>query len=116
MRPLLKKNHLNVLGSKNTNEIALHLLKPAQEAWTTACILDSIVESKKVYQTTLGVLYEGDCTKLLPAVIDESIDTIFADPPFNLSKKYGKKVNDDRPDNEYIQWSKQWLDECIRAC
>ena len=115
MCPLLKKNHLNVLDSKNTKDIALHLLKPVQEAWTATGILDSIVESKKVFQTALGVLYEGDCTKLLPAVIDESIDTIFADPPFNLSKKYGKKVNDDRPDNEYVQWSKQWLDECIRA-
>ena len=115
MCPLLKKNHVNVLDSKNTNDIALHILKPVQEAWTATGILDSIVESKKVFQTALGVLYEGDCTNLLPAVIDESIDTIFADPPFNLSKKYGKKVNDDRPDNEYVQWSKQWLDECIRA-
>lgn len=115
MCPLFKKNHLNALASKNTSDIALHLLKPVQEAWTATGILDSIVESKKVFQTALGVLYEGDCTKLLPAVIDESIDTIFADPPFNLSKKYGKKVNDDRPDNEYVQWSKQWLDECIRA-
>jgi site-specific DNA-methyltransferase (adenine-specific) len=115
MCPLLKKNHLNVLDSKITNDIALHLLKPVQEPWTATGILDSIVEIKKVFETALGVLYEGDCTKLLPAVIDESIDTIFADPPFNLSKKYGKKVNDDRPDNEYVQWSKQWLDECIRA-
>jgi site-specific DNA-methyltransferase (adenine-specific) len=115
MRPLLKKDHLNVIVSGNTYDISLHLLKPGQEAWNATGILNSIVESKKVFETALGVLYEGDCTKLLPAVYDESVDTIFADPPFNLAKKYGKKVNDDRPNNEYVQWSKQWLDECIRV-
>jgi site-specific DNA-methyltransferase (adenine-specific) len=60
------------------------------------------------------VLYKGDCLKLLPFVYDETVDIIFADPPFNLAKEYGDKVNDSRPDFEYIEWCKKWIKECIR--
>ena len=30
--------------------------------------------------------------KLLPLVKDEVVDTIFADPPFNIGKEYGKNT------------------------
>jgi site-specific DNA-methyltransferase (adenine-specific) len=43
-----------------------------------------------VYATELGRLYEADCMEILPGIEEGSIDTIFADPPFNLSKDYGK--------------------------
>ena len=36
--------------------------------------------------TTHGLLYQVDCLDLLAAVRSNSIDTIFADPPFNLKK------------------------------
>ena len=42
------------------------------------------------------------------------VDTVFADPPFNLGKKYGANTDDLRPDNEYVSWCNQWLAECIR--
>jgi len=63
----------------------------------------------------MGVLFDGDCLDVLPYLADESIDTVFADPPFNIGKKYGKKVNDSRPEEEYIGWCKNWIDECIRV-
>ena len=52
---------------------------------------------------------------LLPFVSGETIDTVFADPPFNLSKEYGMKVDDARPEEEYVRWCKTWLDDCIRV-
>jgi site-specific DNA-methyltransferase (adenine-specific) len=73
------------------------------------------IEKSQVYWTALGAVYEGDCLKLLPFICNESIDTVFADPPFNLSKVYGLKVNDNRPDDDYISWCKEWLDHCIRV-
>jgi len=73
------------------------------------------IEKSQVYWTALGAVYEGDCLKLLPFIGNESIDTVFADPPFNLSKVYGLKVNDNRPDDDYISWCKEWLDHCIRV-
>jgi site-specific DNA-methyltransferase (adenine-specific) len=115
MRPLSNKTNLSTTESKNAGDVLFHRLEPIQEVWTPEGIVQPSIESEQVFQTALGVLYEGDCARLLPAVIAESIDTIFADPPFNLAKKYGMKVDDDRPGKEYVQWSKHWLDECIRA-
>ncbi|MEI8195438.1 MAG: site-specific DNA-methyltransferase [Phycisphaerae bacterium] len=65
--------------------------------------------------TSMGQLYAGDCLKILPLVRDEVVDTVFADPPFNIGKKYGKSVDDERPESEYVQWCKTWIDECIRV-
>lgn len=73
------------------------------------------VEQSLVYSTPLGELYAGDCLDLFPFLPAETVDTIFADPPFNLAKKYGKAVNDSRTDDEYLIWCQQWLDECIRV-
>ncbi len=39
------------------------------------------VKDAFAYATDLGVLYKGDCLALFPCIQDESIDTIFADPP-----------------------------------
>ena len=85
------------------------------ENWISEHIIDSAIEKSWVFSTELGMLFEGDCLKLLPFVRDEAIDTVFADPPFNLSKKYGSKVNDNRTDEDYISWCKEWLDHCIRV-
>jgi site-specific DNA-methyltransferase (adenine-specific) len=52
--------------------------------------------------------------KLLPFIKDEVADTVFADPPFNLGKKYGKNTDDNLSDTEYVQWCHTWLAECIR--
>jgi len=35
------------------------------------------------------VLYNTDCFNLFAALKSESLDCIFADPPFNLGKDYG---------------------------
>src|SRR5690349_4955155 len=68
-----------------------------------------------VLKTPLGCLFEGDCGEILPSIADESIDTVFADPPFNIGKVYGAKVNDARPNDEYVDWCRKWIDECIRV-
>ncbi len=67
------------------------------------------------YVSVLGALYNCDCAALLPHVRDGVVDTVFADPPFNLGKEYGKNSNDLRPDEEYIAWCKAWIRECVRT-
>lgn len=66
------------------------------------------------FKTDLGALFDGDCLKFLPALQDGCVNTVFADPPFNLNKKYGKESDDNRPESEYLNWCYQWIDECIR--
>lgn len=67
-----------------------------------------------VLSTSKGILFNGDCIEMLPYIHDETVDTIFADPPFNLSKNYGAKVNDNLSDRDYIAWCKLWLEQCQR--
>ncbi len=68
-----------------------------------------------VYVSSLGALFRGDCMTFLPALKDNVVDTIFADPPFNLGKKYGKSFSDLKPDEEYLEWCKRWIAECVRT-
>lgn len=71
--------------------------------------------AKPFFVSSNGALFDGDCMKVLPLVRSESIDTVFADPPFNLDKKYGAKSNDNLTEQQYVAWCKAWLDECIRV-
>lgn len=67
------------------------------------------------YSTDLGALFAGDCLNVLPMIRDEVVDTVFADPPFNIGKKYGANTNDRRADEEYLTWCRRWLAECVRV-
>lgn len=68
-----------------------------------------------VYKSELGALFAADCMKILPYIKEKTIDTVFADPPFNLGKKYGKNTDDLRREEEYISWCKEWLAESVRV-
>ena len=69
---------------------------------------------KPVLNTHLGVLYEGNCLDILPSIADNSVDMVFADPPFNLGKAYGTKVNDRLSNEKYVDFSRRWIAECER--
>lgn len=56
----------------------------------------------------------GDCIEILRAIPSDSIDMCFADPPFNLKKKYNS-YKDKLQDEEYIAWSKIWIEELVRV-
>lgn len=55
----------------------------------------------------------GDCLEIMSQIEDNSIDMCFADPPFNLEKKY-TSYKDQRPDEEYLEWCRKWLYELWR--
>ena len=66
--------------------------------------------------TDLGLLFAADCRDLLAGIRDGAVDTVFADPPFNLGKDYGNGARHDlRRESDYLSWSFGWLDECIRV-
>lgn len=66
------------------------------------------------FEIELGALYNEDCIKVLTTMPDQSVDTVFADPPFNLSKVYDEGINDSLSITEYTEWCFKWIDECIR--
>lgn len=70
---------------------------------------------KPYLATSHGVLFQGDCIDLMANLDEGCVDSIFADPPFNLDKDYGQGVNDNLPEDEYLAWTKMWLSEAIRV-
>lgn len=67
------------------------------------------------FKTNLGQLYHGDCIEMLRTIPNNSVDMVFADPPFNLNKIYPSKINDDLKAEKYLNWCEDWIGECIRV-
>lgn len=65
-------------------------------------------------ETALGKLYQGDCLDLMQHMKNDSVDIIFADPPFNLNKLYPSNIDDNLKSDKYIKWCQQWIDACVR--
>jgi site-specific DNA-methyltransferase (adenine-specific) len=68
-----------------------------------------------ILQTPRGQLFQADCNDVMRALPAECVDLAFADPPFNLGKKYSSKINDGRSESDYLAWCEGWLDEMIRV-
>lgn len=76
---------------------------------------NSITISVPFFKSNLGTLYKGDVLDLFKLVDNDSIDCVFADPPFNLNKQYDTGVTDQKSISDYLTWCTLWLDECIRV-
>ena len=59
------------------------------------------------------MLFREDCLETLKAIKTRSVHTVFADPPFNLGKNYGSR-KDSLSEDEYLNWSYEWLEGCSR--
>ncbi len=62
----------------------------------------------------LNRITQGDCLSLLRNIPDNSVDVTFADPPFNLKKKYNS-TKDSLALQEYLDWCEQWIGEMVRV-
>jgi DNA modification methylase len=56
----------------------------------------------------------GDCVEILNEVKEPFADLIFADPPFNIGRKYDS-YNDKQKKQHYIDWTKQWMAACVNV-
>lgn len=61
----------------------------------------------------INKILTGDAITLFKKIPDNSVDITFADPPFNLKKKYGT-YNDKMKVQEYIDWCEKWISEMVR--
>jgi len=57
----------------------------------------------------------GDSLKGLPQMPDNYFDLVLTDPPYNLGKDYGDKVNDSLSYDEYLNFSKEWFTQAKRV-
>lgn len=68
---------------------------------------------KKYDKLPLNKIICGDTIKELKKLPNNSCDIIIADPPYNIGKDFGNN-KDKKELTEYIDWSKRWINECIR--
>lgn len=61
-----------------------------------------------------NTIYCGDSIELLNSWEPRQVDLAFADPPFNIGYVYDR-YHDDRPGEEYVAWSRDWMAACVRV-
>lgn len=55
----------------------------------------------------------GDSITIMSQLDDDSVDITFADPPFNLGKKYNG-YRDNKKFDDYLKWCELWLKQMVR--
>ena len=55
-----------------------------------------------------------DCMEGMRQIPDNSVDTIVADPPYNIGKDFGND-SDKQEMGEYLRWSQEWISEAYRT-
>jgi site-specific DNA-methyltransferase (adenine-specific) len=58
-------------------------------------------------------VYQGDALSALDTVPNGSVNLIFADPPYNIGKRFGDFVDAWESDEAYADWCMSWLEKCI---
>ena len=56
----------------------------------------------------------GDAFKVLDLLPEQKYDLLFVDPPYNLTKKFGKNSFKETSIIEYENWLDEWLKKCVR--
>lgn len=59
-----------------------------------------------------GIIYQGDSISWLQSIESESVDLIFADPPYNIKKASWDNFESHEA---YIEWSLRWIAEASRV-
>jgi len=94
-------------GSQSIVEIASNILASREKIRS-----GDDKKLKPIFETKLGRLFKGDCLDVLRNIENDSLDCVFADPPFNLKKQYDESTDDNMSDYEYMEWTRAWLDSC----
>jgi len=63
------------------------------------------------FETDYGKLYNEDVIKFLKSIDSNSVDLIFADPPYNIRKAEWDTFSSQK---EYVDWSMEWITESKR--
>jgi site-specific DNA-methyltransferase (adenine-specific) len=71
-----------------------------------------MIEKFKGDSTTV---FHGPCLEVLSQLDSKSVDLVFADPPYNIGKRFAEFDDAWPSDAEYAAWCYKWLAECIRV-
>ncbi len=74
--------------------------------------LASIDEVQLHYENRFGKLFLGDSLAWLAGMKSETIDLVFADPPYNINKADWDNFESHE---HYVTWSRDWLEHAARV-
>lgn len=70
-------------------------------------------DSPELYYThPNGEIWIGDATIWLSSLESDSVDLVFADPPYNIKKAEWDTF---QSQEQYVQWSLQWIEQAARV-
>ena len=72
---------------------------------------DHKLPDKNVTGFSDGAFFTGDSIEWMKTINDESIDMVFADPPYNIKKA---DWDDFGSQERYIEWSMRWIEQASR--
>ncbi len=75
-------------------------------------ILQAIEIIQPYFESNYGKLFNYDAIKYLKQLETNSIDLIFADPPYNINKAEWDTFSSQK---EYVDWSMEWITEAHRV-
>lgn len=67
-----------------------------------------------VYSSDRHKIIHGDVLTAIKTIETESVDLIFADPPYNIGKDFDGLKEQWLEDN-FLEWCYEWLEECYRV-
>ncbi|MFZ5820295.1 MAG: adenine-specific DNA-methyltransferase [Chloroflexota bacterium] len=69
----------------------------------------------KIFEHENHKIIFGNALEALHSLIpDQSIDLIFADPPYNIGKDFNGRKDKWESEEVYLEWCYQWLDLCVQ--
>ncbi|MCI0698950.1 adenine-specific DNA-methyltransferase [candidate division KSB1 bacterium] len=69
----------------------------------------------EVFKKDDHAIFWGDAIEVLSGNIpDNSVDLIFADPPYNIGKSFNGRKDKWESEEAYLQWCYSWFDLCIQ--
>jgi len=107
MKPIILRNGRDI----SIQGVVLDVIR--KENSTLVALPKIETEIKQYKKLPLNQIIVGDATEEMKKIPDNSIDMTFADPPFNLNKKYGN-YKDEKTSEDYVKWCEQWLNEMVR--
>lgn len=66
------------------------------------------------FSDELATVLHGDCLNALAEIKDESVDLLFADPPYNIGKHFNGFVDRWPSEKAYADWCYSWLAVCLQ--
>jgi len=69
----------------------------------------------EIFGTENHKIIHGDAIEAMRSKVDDnSVDLIFADPPYNIGKNFNGLKDKWSKDDDYLEWCYEWLDLCIQ--